>query len=410
MATQIRGNVQIMAGTITADRFVTGLNLATSQLADGANFIKRDGTVAMTGTLNMGSQKISSLLDPTALQDAATKNYVDTRESAIRTDMFRKDGSVTATGAFNLGGFKITNLAEPTLASDAATKNYVDLAVQGLKVKDAARAATTGNITLSGTQTIDGVALSAGDRVLVKNQTTQSENGIYVVASGSWTRTVDADNASEIKGAFTFVQEGTTLADTGWVVSTDGPITLGTTPITWIQFSSAGQVVAGNGLTKSGNTISILLDTNSGLSVSSSGIKAAFSGSTITADATGLKLNTAVGSTLASGTLLLGNGSGVATATTISGDATISNTGVVTVNAIKAANYVTSEVPSGTMNGSNATFTLANTPIANSECVYYNGTRLLRGVGEDYTISGPTITMISYIPINGDKLIVDYVK
>jgi len=409
MAVKIRGT-QILDGTITATSFVTGLNLPTSQLAEGANFLKRDGTVAMTASLNMGSQRINSLAEPTSLQDAATKNYVDTRETSIRNDTFRKDGSIAATGAFNLGGFKVTNLAEPTAASDAATKNYVDLAIQGLRVKDSVKAATTTNITLSGTQTIDSVPLSIGDRVLVKDQTTPTENGLYVVASGAWTRTSDADTGSELRGAFTFVQQGVNYADTGWVMTTDVNVVVGTTAINWIQFSSAGQIIAGSGLGKSGNFLYIQLDTNSGLSVSSAGLKHAFSGSTITADASGLKLNTAVGSNLASATVLLGNASGVATATTLSGDATISNTGVVTVNAIKPANFITSESPSGNRDGVNATFTLSNTPIPNSERLYYNGVRLIRGVGEDYTISGATITMLSYIPLSGDKLVVDYVR
>ena len=406
MATQIRGNVQIMPGTITADRFISGLNLATAQLAEGASFLKRDGSVVMTATFFMGNNKISNLLDPTLAQDAATKNYVDTTVGSIANSVFKKDGSVVATGNFNMSSNRVTNLAEPVSPSDAATKNYVDLAVQGLKVKDSVRAATTANITLSGTQTIDGVALAAGDRVLVKNQTSAPENGIYVVATGAWSRAVDANTGTEIKGAFTFVEEGTTQADTGWVVSTDGNITLDTTTIAWVQFSSAGTTSAGNGLTKAGNTISVLLPANSGLSATGSGLQVILDGTTLTKTASGLKI-----SDLGAGKILMGNASGVATPTTLSGDISVDANGVVSVTgALKNSSFIFGEIPSGSINGSNATFTLASVPVANSEALFYNGTRLIRGSGEDYTISGATITMVAYVPQPGDKVIVDYIK
>jgi len=147
--------------------------------------------------------------------------------------------------------------------STLALKSYVDEQVsasaQGLDVKGSVRAATTGNITLSGTQTIDGVSLSAGDRVLVKDQTDGTENGLYVVVDGgSWTRTTDADSDSEVTaGLFTFVAEGSTQADTGWVVTTNDDITVGTTAITFTQFSGAGQYSAGDGLTLSGTTFAV---------------------------------------------------------------------------------------------------------------------------------------------------------
>ena len=117
--------------------------------------------------------------------------------------------------------------------------------------------ATTGNITLSGTQTIDGVAVIAGDRVLVKSQSTASANGIYVVASGAWTRSTDADIWNELVSAFVFVEKGSTLADTGWVCTVDAGGTLGTTAITWAQFSGAGTYTAGTGLTLSGGEFRI---------------------------------------------------------------------------------------------------------------------------------------------------------
>jgi hypothetical protein len=153
---------------------------------------------------------------------------------------------------------KITNLGTPTADSDAVTKSYADSLRSGLDVKQSVRAATTANITLSGTQTIDGVAVIAGDRVLVKAQTSGSQNGIYVVAAGSWTRATDADADAEINaGMFAFVEEGTTNADTGWVLSTNAPTTIGTTSLAFAQFSGGGSLSVDATLTKTGNSIGL---------------------------------------------------------------------------------------------------------------------------------------------------------
>ena len=172
---------------------------------------------------------------------------------------YRLDQFASPTSSVSFNSQTLTNLADPVNPQDACTKAYADAARTGLDVKASVRVATTANITLSGTQTIDGVSVIAGDRVLVKNQTSGSENGIYVVAAGSWSRATDADSSTEVTGGlFTFVEEGSAGADSGWVLSTNQPITLGTTALTFSQFSGAGQITAGAGMTKTGTTLDVV--------------------------------------------------------------------------------------------------------------------------------------------------------
>ena len=150
-----------------------------------------------------------------------------------------------------------------------ATKSYVDNAVQGLDVKDSCRAATTENTTLNDTKTIDGVSLGAGNRVLVKNQDSATENGIYVVVSGgNWTRATDLASGNAA-GIFTFIEEGNTNADNGFVcTSNSDAATVGTHNLTFSQFSGAGNISGGDGISKSGNVLSVDLVTNGGLEIS----------------------------------------------------------------------------------------------------------------------------------------------
>jgi hypothetical protein len=187
----------------------------------------------------------------TGTQTASTISDFDT---AVQTS--RLDQMAAPTASVSLNTQKITGLADPTEAQDAATKAYVDAARSGLDVKASCRVATTANITLSGTQTIDGVSAIATDRVLVKNQTDESENGIWVVNASTWSRSTDADTDAEVTaGMFTFVEEGTVNGNSGFVLTTNNPIIVGTTDLVFAQFSGAGQIEAGDGLTKSGNTI-----------------------------------------------------------------------------------------------------------------------------------------------------------
>lgn len=224
-----------------------------------------------------------------------------------------KIAQVTFSTDADVNAKRLTNVATPTADTDAATKLYVDNVAAGHRdPKDAVRAATTANITLSGAQTIDGVSVVAGDRVLVKDQTDDTENGIWIAASGSWARATDADDDGEITfGTSVLVVEGTANAGRTYLVSSADPIAIGTDSITWIQTAAA------------------------------------------------------------------------------------------------STNFAESETPSGTINGSNTAFTLASSPIAGSVKLYYNGVRLEAGAGNDYTISGASITML-FAPETGSKLLADY--
>lgn len=276
MATTTITTRQIADSAITNAKIAAGAGIVTSKLADGAEFVKRDGSVALTGALSAGN---------------------------------------------NL----ITNVTTPSSSTDAATKGYVDGLISGLNSifdsKPSAQAATTANVTISnpGTAVFDGVTLTSGEILFVRSQSAAEQNGLYTFSgSGSaLTRIATMDAWVEIPGAFFAVEAGTTYADTIWLCTANAGGTLGTTAITFQQ-----------------------IPTTAGLS---------------------------------------------------------------------SSNFVENEVPSGSINGSNADFTIANTPVAGSERVYLNGMRCFGGSGNDYTISGTTITMAT-APLSGERLIVDYRK
>jgi hypothetical protein len=211
---------------------VAGLTPADGSIiiGDGSNFVTESGATART-SLGLGTT------------DSPTF------------------AALTLNGALDMNSSRINNLADPSGAQDAATKAYVDATSTGLDVKGSVRVATTANIALNQTTTsIDGVTLSDGDRILVKDQSTGSENGIYEYSSsGAWSRAGDADADAEVTaGMFTFVAEGTTNADSGFVLTTNDDITVDTTALSFAQFSGAGSVTAGDGLTKTGNTLDVV--------------------------------------------------------------------------------------------------------------------------------------------------------
>lgn len=252
-------NTNIQTDAITTlkiqDGAVTSVKLANADFGDFT-------VAAGVATIDTGAVTSAKIADGT-IQVSDTQTAFDLGALAL---------AHPTTTNVSLNNKTIVSLGDPVNPTDAANKYYVDSVAAGLDPKQSVAAATTGNVSLSGTGTYDGVALSSGARLLVKNQTTASENGIYIVGAGAWSRAADLDSGIEFPGAFVFVEQGTTQADTGWVCTSDPPVAVGTTAITWAQFSGAGSVNAGAGLTRTGNTIDVGNTTTSGLSVNADDI------------------------------------------------------------------------------------------------------------------------------------------
>ena len=235
-----------------------------------ANFTVSSGAVTAKN-ITLGSSTLTLGSTTTAIAGVTQLDVDNIRVNGNTISSTDSNGAISlspnGSGVVNVNNSRITNVTDPTQAQDAATKQYVDSLKQALDVKDSVRVASTANVSLtngsSGLEagdSIDGVTLAAGDRVLLKNQGTASENGIYVaVASGGTpARSADANTSAEVtSGMFMFVEEGTTNGDNGFVLTTNDTITLGSTSLTFTQFSGAGQVVAGDALSKSGNTLNV---------------------------------------------------------------------------------------------------------------------------------------------------------
>lgn len=269
-------------------------------------------------------------------------------DTQVRTNRLDQMAAPNASVPFN--SQKITGLLDPTAAQDGATKAYVDATAAGIDWKKSVRAATTAAGTLASSfenaDVIDGVTLATGDRILIKDQAAGAENGIYTVnASGAPTRATDADVAAEVTpGMSVFVEEGTTNADTGWVMTNNGVITLGTTALVFAQFTALGQVTAGAALTKTGSTLDVAVD-----------------GTTIEINADALRLAaTAAGAGLTGGggsVLAVGAGNGIS----VAADAVAVDPAVVVRKfAVSITGGATSEVITHNLNTRDITVALVN--------------------------------------------------
>ena len=266
----INGSFQVVATLPTTDNFEGRMVFSS---ADDTIFVYGNGawrkiianiSSEVAAVISGGTNALSLTITEANGQITITPNLATTSNAGLLSSDFWNaltdaTDAATANKLAKRDGNGNISVATPTADAHAATKAYVDAARSGLDVKQSVRVATTANIGLATALTIDGVELAVGDRVLVKNQDTEANNGIYVVASGSWARAEDADSSAEVTtGMFTFVSEGTVNADSGWVLTTNDAITLGATGLTFVQFSGAGQITAGAGLTKDGNTIDVV--------------------------------------------------------------------------------------------------------------------------------------------------------
>ncbi len=384
----------------------------------------------------------------------------------ILFDSYAMSGSST----IDMNSNKILNLQNPTGSQDAATKAYVDGVAQGLDIKESVRMATTASLALAtdveAGDSIDGVVLITGDRVLIKDQVSAVENGIYIVsASGTPGRSSDFNGSGsggaepeKVAGAFTFVEEGVLNADSGWVCTSTGSVVIGVDPINFTQFSGAGSITAGAGLSKVGNVLNVNVDDFSieivgdALQVKDGGItndmlsgsisddkllqitttnKVAGSAVQLAAvsaieDSTGLRLTSSLagdGLSMAAQVLsvnvdnvsleiladTLQVKSGGISSDMLSGSIADNK---LELNYLQVSEFVLNEIPSGSINGVNDEFTLVNTPSTASMMLYLNGVLQSQGVAEDYTVTGSTIIKFnaSAIPETGDKVIATYLK
>jgi hypothetical protein len=295
------------------------------------------GTLIRGKQIGTGSNGIRAAnVDTTELPTLAANNtFTGTNEF---------DDTLNVTGTMNVTGGGTITVPTPVAGTDAANKTYVDSVAMGIDWKQSVHMASTANLTLSGLQTVDGVVGGSGSRILVKNQSTGSENGIYNMLSGSWTRASDANSNDNVNASMAvFVEEGSTNADTGWVLTTDNPIVVGTTALVFTQFTGAGSIVAGAGLTKTGSTLDVNVD-NTTIEINSDTLRIKDLG-VATAKLDNLAVTTGKIAAQAvdftkfvrgtSGTLVIAQGAGADSQyVAMSGDALITNAGVITIEAL----------------------------------------------------------------------------
>jgi hypothetical protein len=374
----ITGQISSYAGALyifNGTAWVTvGTSGAVTSVAGTANQITSSGTTSVTlslatafgDTVNPYASKTANFV----LAAPNGSNGVPTFRALVSTDvglgnvineskatMFTSPTFTGTVAAFTsagiaMGNNKITGLGTPTADSDAATKLYVDSTAQGIDWKASVVAATTTNGTLATAyangSVIDGVTLATGDRILIKDQTAGAENGIYTVnATGAPTRASDADSVAEISPGFAvFVEAGTNNSDCGFVLTNNGGITLGSTALVFTQFTGLGQVTAGNGLTKTGNTLNVG-GTTDRITVGSDTVDIA---STYAGQATITTLGTVATGTW-NGSVIAGayGGTGVAnTGKTITLGGSLTHSGAFTQEFVASANTIAT-LPSGTI-------------------------------------------------------------
>ena len=250
------GTITITGGTISGlvDLSITGTLLANTIT---------DGVATLTG----GNLTGLNFLNSTTITDGiwSTTAGVQTGAVSIETGTMNASGLITGgsftDGTATLSGGTLTGLNLPVIGSDAANKTYVDSVSNGMKWKQPVRVATTAAILLFGIQIIDGVATISGNRVLVKDQGLPVQNGIYTVSAGVWTRSTDMVLGYTSSGSVVWTEEGSTQSETGWVVTNDqGSDIIGVDPITWLKWSGTGLVIAGDGLSKVGDTLNVNVD------------------------------------------------------------------------------------------------------------------------------------------------------
>jgi len=374
-------NADISATAAIAATKISGTAVTQADTGTVTSTMIADGTIVNADINASAAIALSKLAtDPlaranhTGTQTASTISNFDTQ---VRTS--KVTDLAAPTGSFSMNSQKITNLATPTASTDAANKAYVDAAVEGLHVHESVKAATTANITLAtdveNGDTLDGVTLATGDRILVKNQTTKAENGIYVVAaSGAPTRATDFDTAAEVdSGDFVFVDQGTTYANTGWV-QINTPATIGTDAIEFVQFSGAGTFTAGTGLTLTGTVFSINTGTTADLSTAQT-----LTNKTI-----------ALGSNTVNGTLAQFNSA-------------VTDADLVSLNGAESLTNKTIAFGSNTISGTLAEF---NTAVTDANLVSIAGTETLT----NKTLTSPVISTISNtgtltLPTSTDTLV-----
>ena len=347
---------------------VSGAGAASAALT----ISESNGAITITPNLvTTSAHGVMSSSDKTKLDDATA--------DATAGKLVIRDGS---------GNFKA---ATPSDAAHVATKGYVDSARSGLDVKQSVRVATTAALTLANQleagDVVDGVTLAAGNRVLVKDQSTASENGIYVVqASGAAVRADDFDSSGEVTaGAFTFVEEGTVNGDTGFVLTTNDTVTLNSTGLTFTQFSGTGQITAGDALSKDGSTLNVNVD-NTSIEVNADALRiasgAAGSGLGYSAGVLSVNVANTGGLEISSDNLQINLNEAVAGLTTtasglaldsgVAGDGLTFTAGVIsrdTIDLAQGSNDTTGTLPidqggTGETSAANARTSLAETPAA----------------------------------------------